>query len=169
GGYDGLFKGGLEQALGSCDCLSPPLRWIRIPLEILPPPMPRSSTAATPRIINRPTTTSLPRPVLGKAEHNTTRSSTSNLIRSPGASAGRQGEAKQEDGSRGVPAAPEGTRKVNRATPNRGKRGREVEEPDANTSGKCKLPQKRGGGGGTAGTARFEQRCEEKGGRVGTG
>ncbi|CAM9616069.1 unnamed protein product [Ectocarpus sp. 4 AP-2014] len=169
GGYDGLFKGGLEQVLGSCDSLSPPLRWIRIPLEILPPPMPRSSTAATPRIINRPTTTSFPRPALGKAEHHTTRSSASNLIRSPGASAGRQGEEKQEDGSRGVTAAPEGSRKVNRAAPNRGKRGREAEEPDANTSGKCKQPQKRGGVVGTAGTARFEQRCEEKGGRVGSG
>ncbi|CAM9614537.1 unnamed protein product [Ectocarpus sp. 12 AP-2014] len=169
GGYDGLFKGGLEQALGSCDCLSPPLRWIRIPLEILPPPMPRSSTAATPGIINRPTTTSFPRPALEKAEHDTTRSSGSNLIRSPGASTGRHGEAKQEDVSGRVTAAPEDSRKVKRATPNRGKRGREVEEPDANTSGKCKLPQKRGGGVGTAGTARFEQRCEEKGGRVGTG
>ncbi|CAM9626039.1 unnamed protein product [Ectocarpus sp. 6 AP-2014] len=142
GGYDGLFKGGLEQALGSCDCLSPPLRWIRIPLEILPPPMPRSSTAATPRIINRPTTTSFPRPAL---------------------------EAKQENVSLGVTAAPEGSRKVNRATPNRGKRGREAEELDENTSGKYKLPHERGGGVGTAGTARFAQRCEEKRGRVGTG
>eukprot|EP00752_Nemacystus_decipiens_P013317 g11795.t2 len=43
GGYDGLFSGGLEQALDSCDCLSPPLRWVRIPLELLPPPAHSSS------------------------------------------------------------------------------------------------------------------------------
>lgn len=41
------IKGGLEQALDFCDCLSPPLRWVRIPLELLPPPArspPRSSS-----------------------------------------------------------------------------------------------------------------------------
>eukprot|EP00903_Cladosiphon_okamuranus_P020041 g18408.t1 len=31
-------KGGLEQALDCCDCLTPPLRVVRIPLELLPPP-----------------------------------------------------------------------------------------------------------------------------------
>lgn len=156
-------KGGLEQALGSCDCLSPPLRWIRIPLELLPPPMPRSSAAATRRITNHPTTTSFPRPAPGKAEHHATRSSASNLLHSPGASGGHQEEAKQEDVSRGVTAAPEGSGKAKRANPNRGKRGREAVEPGANVLGKCKLPNKRGGGVGTFGTARFEQGCEEKG------
>lgn len=34
------IKGGLEQALNSLDCLSPPLRWVRLPLELLPPPAP---------------------------------------------------------------------------------------------------------------------------------
>lgn len=158
----------MEQALGSCDCLSPPLRWIRIPLELLPPPMARSSTSAT-RTTTRPTTTSFPRPALGKAENHTARSSARNLLHSPGASAGRPEEIKREGVSLGVMAAPESSRKGNRANPNRGKRGREAVESGANTSGKCKLPHKRGGGVGTAGTARFEQGCEEKGGDVGTG
>ncbi|CAM9288777.1 unnamed protein product, partial [Laminaria digitata] len=51
GGHGGLFTGGLEQALNGFDCLSPPLRWVRLPLELLPPPAPapnptRRSTGA---------------------------------------------------------------------------------------------------------------------------
>lgn len=33
-------KGGLEQAVNSCNCLSRPLRWVRVMLELLPPPAP---------------------------------------------------------------------------------------------------------------------------------
>lgn len=109
-------KGGLEQALSCCDCLSPPLRWIRIPLEVLPPPTCTTpSTSASPT--RRVTINSSPEQAFSGTEQH-----------SPATSSGSRGGQKQQkrdeqqDGFRGVRQPPpdsvgRGAAQANRTSP----------------------------------------------------